>query len=419
MPILLPAQEIRVGDRLAEPFVHQKRSMLPAGRALTEDQVQTLHRRYADEILRVQTPILDQVVRFEDDTDARSVGLRIQQQIVDLMHGWPHELKNASAVNKLDFNAIRQKVEQLVQDVIDSPMSTVLLAPKNNPKDYLLEHTGNVFFLSMALALAARGYVSSERARQTSVKVNADRLAKQDMIPLGLGVLFMDLGMFALQELIRKEGHLAEKEHQQILEHPVKGSDLLPSRFPVTAKMIVRTHHENLDGTGYPNMLAGDQLHIFSRIVRIADAFDAATATQVYKSARSPAAALWEMTVGPYKGLYDPILLKVLGTLIQPFSIGTKLTLADGRQAVVVRYNRATPLRPWVFIAFDSEGKHLPKSAMDQPVELASQPHLQPVSCWGENVQYLYAPDHNQPDSVENEVVELGGFTTPFEAAYP
>ena len=70
--------------------------------------------------------------------------------------------------------------------------------------------------------------------------------------------------------------------------------------MPSAAKMVVRWHHENFDGSGYPDRKPGSSLHVFVRIARICDAFDAATSEKFYKQAKSPVRALWEMTFGPY-----------------------------------------------------------------------------------------------------------------------
>ena len=79
-----------------------------------------------------------------------------------------------------------------------------------------------------------------------------------------------------------------------------------------------------MDGSGYPDGLGGDQLHVFTRIVRIADAFDAATSTSVYKEAKSPVRVLWEISTGPYARFYDPALVRTLTKLVQPFPIGAR-----------------------------------------------------------------------------------------------
>ena len=189
---------------------------------------------------------------------------------------------------------------------------------------------------------------------------------------------------------------------------------MLPESLSVIAKTVVRTHHENDDGTGYPRGLDHDGLHIFARIVRIADAFDAATSHQVYRAAKSSGRVLWEMTEGPYKKFYDPVLIRVLARLIQPFPIGAKLRLSDGRYAVVVRYNRKNPFQPHVLIGFDADDRRLAQGQIEGPLELHDQSQ-QRIAAWGaEDTSYIYSDSLLHP-----KPVVASDFETLFEASYP
>jgi hypothetical protein len=189
---------------------------------------------------------------------------------------------------------------------------------------------------------------------------------------------------------------------------------MLPYEIAPAARAIVRTHHENFDGTGYPSGLVADKIHVFSRIVRIADAYNAATAAHVYKEGRSPARALWEMSAGPYARFYDPVLMKVFTRLIQPFPIGAKLQLRDGRYAVVVRYNREDPFKPTVVIAFDVNGERLPNSKLEGPISLAERRDLRLQSFDDEQLSYLYGLT-----TFDETPVMPKDFSTFFEAVFP
>lgn len=129
--------------------------------------------------------------------------------------------------------------------------------------------------------------------------------------------------------------------------------------------------------------------------------------------ARSPARALWEMSCGPYRHFYDPDLMRVFSRLIQPFPIGSKLRLSDGRYAVVAKYDRRNPFSPSVVIAFDTANQALPKEQLEGPLQLSTRPELRIASLYDEDLGFIY--------SEQDAAVACAGrdFTTGFESCYP
>lgn len=116
-----------------------------------------------------------------------------------------------------------------------------------------------------------------------------------------------DLGKVAVPDaLLQKPGKLTREEFRVIQEHPVHGAEMVDamlanfglSGLPQAAMLrhIVRHHHEALDGSGYPDQLAGTEIPLEARIVAVADVFDALTSRRPYKEAWSNEAALAVMT---------------------------------------------------------------------------------------------------------------------------
>jgi two-component system, cell cycle response regulator len=106
-----------------------------------------------------------------------------------------------------------------------------------------------------------------------------------------------DVGKVAVpDEILNKPGPLDEREWEFIRRHTVIGERIIaaaPALNGVAA--LVRSSHERFDGAGYPDRLAGEAIPLGSRIVAVADAFDAMTTTRSYSAARSPHAALDEL----------------------------------------------------------------------------------------------------------------------------
>ncbi len=420
MPLLVPSDELQAGMRLFEPLVTDGRVMLQEGKVLSQSELGVLQRRFGGLSVRIDDPVLDGAVEFEDDSHERHVADKAQQMVSEsisrIQKGFAGRMSRGGAeqlsLEGGDVDALNKSLNELMQFLRDNPTSAALTTSCMDPNSYLATHTGNVLYLCMLLGSKALSYVAAERNRQTSARRLEHRLAR-DLIPLGLGAMAMDLGMLPLRGLFKSDKPLTEAQREAIRKHPAAGAAMLPESFSSAARMIVRTHHENLDGSGYPDALEPGKVHVFTRIVRIADAYDAATTEHVYKGAKSSARVLWEMLAGPYKRFYDPKLMAAFARLIQPFPIGAKLRLEDGRYAAVVRYNRTNPFRPTVIIAFDARNKPIPREGLEDPVDLSSNLDLRIKSFRSEDLSYIYN-SASQKDAKPRE-----RFGTLLEAAFP
>jgi HD-GYP domain-containing protein (c-di-GMP phosphodiesterase class II) len=107
-----------------------------------------------------------------------------------------------------------------------------------------------------------------------------------DMHELGAGFFLHDIGKVRIDPgIINKPGRLTDQEMATMKSHPYQGYRILKETNQLTEEcmFIVMQHHEREDGTGYPRMLKGDQIHTYGRICCIADVYDALTAERSYK----------------------------------------------------------------------------------------------------------------------------------------
>ncbi len=110
-------------------------------------------------------------------------------------------------------------------------------------------------------------------------------LPELDLTLLYKAALLHDVGTLGVPAgILAKSGRLDADEFRQVMEHPVLGERLLQP-LPQADRLLpaVRHHHERVDGTGYPDGLAGDQIPLFARIIAIADAFTALNADRPYR----------------------------------------------------------------------------------------------------------------------------------------
>ncbi len=129
---------------------------------------------------------------------------------------------------------------------------------------------------------------------------------------LGAGMLLHDIGKLAIPlNVVNKPGHLTGEEFKAMKKHPKAGLEILEHRSSVNvlSLKIVIQHHENYDGTGYPYGMSGDEIHLFGRIARIIDVYDAMTSKRSYAEAMRPFAVLAEMKDN-MPGCFEKELLK-------------------------------------------------------------------------------------------------------------
>jgi HD domain-containing protein len=170
----------------------------------------------------------------------------------------------------------------------------------------------------VALARGAEAKDTDTGDHVVRVQLIADELARASGVDaeraadIGWSAMLHDVGKLHVPDrILLKPGPLTADEWAIMRRHPVWGAEILAQGegFEV-ARRIARWHHENIDGSGYPDRLRGEHIPLEARIVRIADAFDAMTHPRPYQPARSVEWALEELA--RYAGTqFDPELARL------------------------------------------------------------------------------------------------------------
>jgi two-component system response regulator RpfG len=133
------------------------------------------------------------------------------------------------------------------------------------------------------------GFHLDRMARYSRIIAEAAGIPEADCETLELAAPMHDIGKIGIPDaILLKPGRHDDKERFIMRQHTVVGYDILkgsPSRYLQAGAVIALGHHERYDGTGYPNGLHGEEIPVFSRIVAIADVFDALTSKRPYKEA--------------------------------------------------------------------------------------------------------------------------------------
>lgn len=149
-----------------------------------------------------------------------------------------------------------------------------------------------------------------------------DYLTEEDEILLFHAAPMHDIGKIAIPKaVLNKPGKLTPEEYEIMKTHARKGRDFLKHsdrRFFKAASIIAAEHHEKWDGSGYPDGLRGNEIHIYGRIVALADVFDALTHKRCYKEGWSvnDAVAYIQENSGSH---FDPALVNILTEHLDEF----------------------------------------------------------------------------------------------------
>ena len=240
---------------------------------------------------------------------------------------------------------VKRAVQMIVDQVLTNETSIVGLTTLRDYDEYTFTHSVNVCIFSVALGR----------------KIG---LTKLQLYDLGMTALLHDIGKAKIPiEVLNKTSGLAEEEWRVIQAHPWRGAMTLfglraYDEIPYKSILVAHEHHMKSDLTGYPRSIRARSLGIFSRIVAVADGFDAATTRRAYQTIPiEPDQVLREMWTNPRRG-YDPIVVKALINLIGVYPIGTCVILDTFEVGIVSQANpdREFLNRPVVRIAIDPTG---------------------------------------------------------------
>ncbi|RYG25344.1 HD domain-containing protein [bacterium] len=174
---------------------------------------------------------------------------------------------------------------------------------------------------SLATALEARDeYTRGHSQRVCEVSMMLGEMlgfTPEALEELRVGTILHDIGKIGVRDtILNKDGRLTDEEFAVMKSHPVIGYEICkPLMLSEGVLMIIRNHHEKLDGSGYPDGLKGGELPPPLRVVCVADAFDAMSSRRPYRNVMAIAKVVAELSKGA--GVqFDPVIVEALKELI-------------------------------------------------------------------------------------------------------
>ncbi len=241
---------------------------------------------------------------------------------------------------------LKRAIQGIVDQILSDETPLMGLTTLRDFDDYTFTHSVNVAIFSVAIGKRLG-------------------LSKMQLYDLGLAAVLHDLGKTRLPlELISRRGGLKADDWALIQAHPWLGVLAMfelqhgAGELPLRAMRVSFEHHLKVDGSGYPRVVRARQQGLFSRIVAVADGFDAATSQRSYQDVpHTPAEVLREMSRNPARGV-DSIVVKALVNTLGIYPIGS-LVVLDSLELAIVHAAPPGPevlSRPMVRVVSDALG---------------------------------------------------------------
>ena len=256
-------------------------------------------------------------------------------------------------VNKTaDVRSSKRVVYNLIDTLSQDEFGLLALTTIKNFDEYTFNHSLNVGVLSLALGQRIG-------------------LSKRDLVKLGTAGLLHDIGKVEIDKgLIYKPQKLTDSEWEIIKLHSNFGvRQILKTRgldeVSLYAMVVSFQHHWNQDGTGYPQRNNREKPILFSRIVRIADSYDAMTTSRPYQPVPYIPPLAIRVLWAKREFFFDPVLTKVFIQLLGLYPVGSCLQLSTQELALVVRQNPGYVERPFVKIILTKSGQKIDGRTID------------------------------------------------------
>ena len=258
--------------------------------------------------------------------------------------------QGVECVRNRNIDGCMEVSKKIVEQIVYGEKVSLDLVDLRTYDDYTYRHSVNVAVLSTIIGMGIH-------------------LRKSELTELCAAALMHDLGKIQIDEaILNKPARLTKDEYQVMKMHTQYSYELIKERLDISAKTKsgVLFHHENEDGSGYPEGLEGENIHLFARIIHVADVYDALTSRRPYKEPYSSADAI-EYLMGGSSILFDRNIVEVFLHYVPVYPKGMNIVLSDGREGIVIENNRENILRPKIRLltgenidlALDSEYRNI------------------------------------------------------------
>ncbi|HHW48030.1 MAG TPA: HD-GYP domain-containing protein [Clostridiaceae bacterium] len=246
------------GMKLAKAvFSHEGRILLASGIELKRRSIDKLRRYNISQIY-----VDDEVFGFSEIDDEAC-----KQTVTQIKRLAENSIIGYSFSSTADVIRLKNVIAEIADELLDDKHILQSLSDLYTVDSYTFEHSVNVCIISVMIGIAMN-------------------FCKSRLKDLGIGALLHDIGKLRIpEEILKKPFRLTEEEFEEVKKHTIYGYEILKNnnKFGKISSYIALEHHERCDGSGYPLKLERNSIHLYSRIVSVADVFNALTTDRVYR----------------------------------------------------------------------------------------------------------------------------------------
>jgi HD-GYP domain-containing protein (c-di-GMP phosphodiesterase class II) len=247
-------------------------------------------------------------------------------------------LENFSTQGNLELSSIVTAAQDIVESVLGQRDIIVNLIDIRRKDEYTYAHSVNVCALAVLL----------------SIKLGYNKNKVRD---IAVGALLHDLGKVLVpEEILNKTTELTDKEKEIVKQHVIYGYEAISDACWISSisKVIILTHHENIDGSGYPFGWRGDKINNATKIISICNVFDSMVSKKPYREAYKIYEVI-EYLVANKGKLFDSDLVDVFIKYIAVYPSGMGIITDSGERGIVLKQNNGFPARPVIRIIGNEE----------------------------------------------------------------
>lgn len=340
MPAIL-IDDVTPGVRIThDVFTTQGNLLFPKGKTVMPKDIEILRAFLIEEINNGKTSKEDTIASAAESNVSNEIGAKVKalQKVLSFEKDYEKMInllknvfRNITAI-EIPILELRGQLEKLLQ--YSREYNVLTFYPKGmNKQDYWYHNA------------VLTGLTSYKIAKWLGLPAN-------EGMQVAFAGLFHDIGNAKIDlDILQKPSTLTSAEVEEIRRHTMYGYELLKNVKGISegVRLAALQHHEKVDGSGYPLRLQADQIHIYAKIVGVADIFHAMTLSKTYSQAQSPYLVLEQIDSEAF-GKLDPKIVTTFISKVTQFHNGTMVRLSNGLIGEIIFSDRSHPTRPLVSV---------------------------------------------------------------------